>query len=431
MRVLFDISALGAVAANAHQRHIFGVARVVEKTLAALVEADSEVEQLFVHARYCIAGSERYYRSHWSGKSRAERYTMAFVPPAIPVPVRSRLLELEAFFSSAYVRAPWKTMGVGRAGWWATRRILDRVTPSLSSSLDIYHCPFGAVPKWTGFQRKLRRFTTIYDLIPTLQPQHFYKSTVRAADRALSALTYEDWTLSISESTRRDLLEHFPQLDPEKAAVTQLAADPHFMPQFDSAAIATARARYGIPEGEYFLSLCTVEPRKNVDVIIRAFVRFYKEQKLKKDVSLVLVGKVIERTPQLQAALESAGSLCDRIIFTGFVADEDLSFIYSGAQAFVYMSQYEGFGLPPLEAMQCGVPVIASDVSSIPEVVHDAGILLDPFDIDALSAAMGQLWNDQELRAALSKRGIQRAKLFSWERFSKQTLGAYRRAVAA
>jgi glycosyltransferase involved in cell wall biosynthesis len=131
------------------------------------------------------------------------------------------------------------------------------------------------------------------------------------------------------------------------------------------------------------------------------------------------------------AALEAPGVPRDRIVLAGFVPDDELAALYSGATAFVYPSLYEGFGLPPLEAMTCGVPVIASNTSSLPEVVGEAGILLDPHDADGLSQAMLALYRDGRLRAELAARSLARAECFGWERFTRRTLDAYRAALAA
>lgn len=428
MRVAFDISLFGAMA-NAHQRHVFGVSRVALETAQALLRSSSEVEELFFLARQCIASSQRYFEANFVPIGVVAGRAPYFIPPAQPEPVLSVMLWLDQYFSANYVHVPWKYFGVGRAAWWAIRKFLDRIDPAIESRIEIYHSVFGGFAPWTIRSSKLIRLQTVYDLIPLIQPQHFHGSTVAAARRALAELNHQDWALCISESTRHDLLEHFPRVDPAKALVVPLAADARFSPERDPEKIRAVRFRHKIPEGPYFLSLCTVEPRKNVDVIIRGFTRFCEQESLGREVSLVLVGKIIEHPPRFRAALEAAGALRERIVFTGFVEDDHLPALYSGASSFVYMSNYEGFGLPVLEAMQCGVPVIASKTSSIPEVVGEAGILLEPNDVEGLSEKLALLLRDKACGQALSLAGLNRARRFSWKTFGERTLAAYQAAL--
>ncbi len=127
--------------------------------------------------------------------------------------------------------------------------------------------------------------------------------------------------------------------------------------------------------------------------------------------------------------LESCNSLKDSIILTGYVADEDLAALYSGALAFVYPSFYEGFGLPPLEAMQCGVPVITSNTSSFPEIVKDAGIMVDPTDTDAICSSILEIYRDPSLRKTMSQKSLERASFFSWDNCTRGTIAAYKAAL--
>ena len=227
------------------------------------------------------------------------------------------------------------------------------------------------------------------------------------------------------------LLEVNTSLDPAKVSVTHLAAASCFHPEKNVARIAEVRARYRLPaEKSYFLTVCTLEPRKNLDSVIRGFARLRRERGNAADTVLVLVGNVGWQTEAIDRALEENSDCRHAVLQTGYVPDEDLAALYSGALAFVYPSRVEGFGLPPLEAMQCGTPVITSNVSSLPEVVGEDGLLVDPDNLDALCAAMAALHDDPKLRAELSARGLARAKRFSWERFTADTIAAYRRAMA-
>ena len=248
--------------------------------------------------------------------------------------------------------------------------------------------------------------------------------------RTMRSLRPSDHVHCISESTRNDLLNYLPHLDPSRVFVASLAAEPTvFHAVFDAQAKQTARDRYGIADGPYLLSVCTLEPRKNIDAVVRAFGRVAAERGMA-DLQLVLVGARGWNTARIDQAVQAAGGARGRVIVTGFVPDGDLAPLYGGATAFVYPSLYEGFGLPPLEAMACGVPVLTSNTSSLPEVVRDAGLMVDPADVDGLAQAMLTLVRDDGLRRELARRAVARAATFSWPRCVGRVVAEYSRAVA-
>jgi glycosyltransferase involved in cell wall biosynthesis len=216
-------------------------------------------------------------------------------------------------------------------------------------------------------------------------------------------------------------------MSPERVKVILLAAAAHFRPVHDAEKIGDARRRYAIPEGDYLLSIANLEPRKNLSHLIHSFLELCAAQP-DRDLSLVLVGSKGWMYEDI-LAVSSNSVFSSRVIFTGHIPDADLSTIYSGAVAFVYPSLYEGFGLPPLEAMQCGVPVITSNTTSLPEVVGDAAITVDPSDGDALCDAILRVLSDTQLRADLSRKGLARAQDFSWARCAGQTVELYRTAI--
>ena len=226
--------------------------------------------------------------------------------------------------------------------------------------------------------------------------------------------------LAISEATRDDLVRHYG-VAPERVTVTHLAADASFRPVTDPDLITAARAEHGIGP-DYFLYVGTLQPRKNLSRLIRAFARVAAGRP---GLQLVLAGKKGWLYDGILRQAESLG-LSGRVIFPGYVGAEDLPALYSGALAFAFPSLYEGFGMPALEAMACGAPVLASNVSSLPEVVGDAGLLVDPTDEAALAAALERLASEPALRAELRQRGLARARLFSWERCAGETLEAIR-----
>ncbi|WP_332368189.1 glycosyltransferase family 1 protein [Spirosoma telluris] len=178
------------------------------------------------------------------------------------------------------------------------------------------------------------------------------------------------------------------------------------------------------------MSLATFEPRKNIDHLIRCFAQAVRSRAIPTDVKLVLVGTQGWKFDKIMGELANSNDLYSRIVVTGFVPDLLLAPLYSGALGFLYPSLYEGFGLPPLEAMQCGLPVIVSDIPAIKEVVDDAAISVSPTDADALSQAIITLVNSTSIRAELITKALQRAKLFSWEKFIADHVALYSRMLS-
>ena len=176
------------------------------------------------------------------------------------------------------------------------------------------------------------------------------------------------------------------------------------------------RRKYHIPDAPYFLSLCTIERRKNLIFALEAFAAYMKRHP-DSPLNFVLAGGNLGRFQKdWGKALAGLGDLRSRIVLPGYIDDEDLAALYSGAEFFIYPSLYEGFGLPPLEAMQCGTPVITSNTSSLPEVVGYGGLMIAPDDLEGAVSAMETLLHDPERRAELVKKGLERASAFSWER---------------
>jgi glycosyltransferase involved in cell wall biosynthesis len=171
-----------------------------------------------------------------------------------------------------------------------------------------------------------------------------------------------------------------------------------------------------------------MERRKNVEQVIKCFSRLVHEEGIK-DLRLVLVGAQGLGYEGILNAIASFDIPRDSIVLTGYVADEDLAALYSGASGFIYLSLYEGFGLPPLEAMQCGTPVITSNTSSLPEVVGEAGIMVDPTDEDAICQSLLDVYRDAGLRAQMSRDSLDRARQFSWDRCVRETIAAYKTAL--
>jgi glycosyltransferase involved in cell wall biosynthesis len=224
--------------------------------------------------------------------------------------------------------------------------------------------------------------------------------------------------ITLSESTKSDLVR-FYRLPPNKVVVTPAAASREFTPR-PKAEVDKVRERYGV-SGEYVLAVGNVQPRKNLRRLVESFGELAGDFP---DLTLVIAGGSGWRSSEVGAAVSRLG-LESRVRFTGYVAGEDLPALYSGATLFCYVSLYEGFGLPPLEAMACGTATITSNRSSLPEVVGDAALQTDPYSVCEIASAMRRLLSDSPLRAEYECRGLERAALFSWERTARMTRDVY------
>ncbi len=232
--------------------------------------------------------------------------------------------------------------------------------------------------------------------------------------------------LTLSEHTRRDMIETYGT-SPERITAIPLAAPSYFGRVREERELQRVRHIYGI-EGDYILCVSSIQPRKNLSRLVRAYESLRNKRGPGKLPKLVLVGKCAWLYDETLRSIEE-GRMKDSIILTGYVPQSDLPALYSGSICFVYPSYFEGFGLPPLEAMKCGTPVIAGNRTSLPEVVGDAGILVDPFDVNAIAAAIERLVDDPDLRQQLSVKGVARSRLFDWNETARRTLNIYEQVV--
>lgn len=295
---------------------------------------------------------------------------------------------------------------------------------------QVYHSPFFPVPKeWHGTKKK-SVFLTCYDIIALLHPRYCDDGIIQVVRDIANSITPETWVLCISQATRNDLLNYLGnRVNPDRVVVTELAASSLFHPFVDKEICEITREKYHIPIDEpYVLSVCTLEPRKNIERVIKAFNLLVNQENIKR-LNLVLVGTKGWLFDKIFAEIESSHTLRKRIIVTGYVDEQDLAPLYADALLFAYPSFYEGFGLPPLEAMQCGTPVITSNTSSLPEVVGDAGIMIDPNDTESLCQAMLSIYKSSSLRQELSQKSVMRSKKFSWSRCAEETMKAYKESL--
>ncbi|MGE0884441.1 MAG: glycosyltransferase family 4 protein [Blastocatellales bacterium] len=264
---------------------------------------------------------------------------------------------------------------------------------------------------------------TIHDLAFEHMPETFtrrgslqLKLTVRRTARRAAKIA------TVSEYSRQDILRTY-KLPPEKITVTYNGIESHFTEQTESEAEAKdVRQRFGI-EGDFLLAVGSLQPRKNLVRLIRVYSQLRSENP---DFApqLVIVGRKLWLADEIFAEIRQQ-RWADDVILTGYVPDQDLPKLYRAATAFVYPSLFEGFGLPPLEAMACGTPVLTSNVSSLPEVTGEAALLIDPKNESELAAALLRITDDHNLRAQLRRRGIEQAKKFTWRTAAETTLQLY------
>jgi len=298
----------------------------------------------------------------------------------------------------------------------------------ITGPLDVFHSPDFTLPPT---RPRARTLLTVHDLSFVRDPDSAVPSLREYLNRAVRrSVTRAHRVLADSQATKDDLAALFGA-PPEKIDVLLSGVDARFRPVRDLAALAAVRARYDLGRGPIILSLGTLQPRKNYARLVQAFAQVVGRwwqigSSLMGDVNLAIAGGKGWLFDSIFAEVKRL-DLEGRVKFIGFVDEADLPALYSAATVFAYPSLYEGFGLPVLEAMACGAPVIASNVSSLPEVVGDAGLLVDPLDVDAIAAGLIGLLQDASARDAYLRAGLQRAAQFTWEKAARQLLSVYDR----
>ena len=301
------------------------------------------------------------------------------------------------------------------------------------SGVDLIYFPssYSFVPIW-GVKRVV---VTLHDTMALAHPDLIFpggKGRLAWKAKEHAAVAWSDRVVTVSQAARDDLIAWF-RLDPDRVRVVTEGPDPAFRPRHEPEGEAILR-RYGIDPGRRFwLYVGGLSPHKNLLRLIEAVSRLDDEERL------VIVGDFGDvfhtHVPELRAAVDRLG-LIDRVRFTGFVPDDDLAHVYSRAYALVQPSLMEGFGLPPVEAMACGTPVVSSTAGSLPEVVGDAGVFFDPTDVAAIVEALRSLGDDPGRRNGLAQMALERSRLFSWDLAARSLLDCFeeldpRRPVAA
>ncbi len=345
------------------------------------------------------AGIGRYARELIRALARCDR-SNAYVLLA-PWDARAELLQFD-WPSNFTVRRVPVTERLLAALWHRAR--FPWPVEAFTGPVDVFYSPDFLLPP----TRARKTIVTVHDLSYVRVPECFPAVLLNYLNATVPrAVRRADLVLADAASTKRDVHEIY-HVAPEKVAVLYSAADPRFSPEIPEALRARVRAKYGLGD-RYMLSVSTIQPRKNYVRLLEALAR------LDSGIRLMIAGGRGWMFDDVYAAVERL-NLRERVLLPEFVSDDDLPALYAMATLFVYPSLYEGFGLPVVEAMACGTPVVSSDASSLPEVGGQAVLYFDPRDVDGMAEAMRRALADETLRAELRARGLVQARQFSWDR---------------
>ena len=412
-KVILDTSVIGL--GYYHEQVRTGVFRVAEELFKGLNES-SEIE-------LCLGGVENL--------PEMMQYLARFYPETTFNFANKDLDTLGARFENATIGLfPLRSMPqkILREVFVRVRSIVKpkfALNPSVVSAYDIFHSPFLPFPKEIKGKSKPIKVITINDMIPILFPHYFGPWNQMITKQIVDCIDGNTVPICNSEATKNDLCT-VTGIDPKRVFVVPLAASKEtFFQELNQEKALSILRKYKIPtDQKYFLSLSTLEPRKNIESTIRAFAGMVQQQKLD-DVNLVLVGTKGWDFEPIFKEIDINSTIKNKIIITGYAADEDLAALYSSARGFVYPSHYEGFGLPTLEAMQCGTPVITSTNSSLPEVVGEAGILVESTDVTAIADGMYQIYQNDDFYNSLVNKSLVQSSKFSWDKFTDEHIKIY------
>lgn len=328
-------------------------------------------------------------------------------------------LAMASFPAASNFKAMCAPIPVKVTRFWANR--LNIPIEWLIGSFDVVHFP----EPYPFRSKHARTIVTIHDIGFALRPEMFTKEMRALLGKQMKCvLRRADFIIAVSRTTRSDLLEVYG-FDKERVCVIEHGVEETFRPITDSGSVEALRRRYKLPE-KFILCVGTLEPRKNHARLIQAFQLMC--EKYTDEYNLVVCGKKGWMYDEVFALAEDAG-LKETVIFTGYVPDEELPHLYNLASVVAYPSLYEGFGLPVVEAMACGKPVLTSNRGAMAEVAGDGAHLVNPEDVDDIAEGLYRLISDAELRERLKLAGQKRACTFTWEKTAKATLDVYERVA--
>ena len=363
-----------------------GIGRYTREMVWALAQVDRETAYHLFHAR------------------------MPASPPVPnPLPEGPNLRRHAAPFSDRWLYRLWHRLRLPLPVQWFT------------GPIDLYHSPDFVLPPLRG---NIPTLLTVHDLSFVHYPQTFTPALVNYLNQVVPpSVARATHILADSEATRVDLMNLW-QTPAAKITVLYSGVNEKFHPIMEKGTLAAVRARYGLDEGPYLLSVGTLQPRKNYQMLVRAF----KGVAAQWPHNLYIAGSKGWLYEEMLAEAAAQG-LADRVKFLGFVDDGDLPALYSGAALFLFPSFYEGFGLPLLEAMACGVPVVSANTSSLVEVAGEAAWLLPPGDERAWQETMHRLLLDAPRRATMVAAGFRQARRFTWRKTARQLVSVYRQLL--
>ncbi len=293
---------------------------------------------------------------------------------------------------------------------------------SFSEKNFIYHEPSYILRPYSGL-----KICTVHDLSHIHYPQYHPRERVKFLLKHLAiSIEHAQHIITGSHFVRREIIDFF-KLPANKITTVYHGVAKIFRPRAEND-LKPVLARYQLLGKKYLLYIGTLEPRKNIERLIQAFCRLPPQWRAQ--YPLILVGSKGWCSYKLEKLIHQLTQK-EQFYYLGYVPEEDLPYLYSGAHAFVYLSLYEGFGLPVLEALASGIPCMTSNVSSIPEVVGEAGLLVNPWDVDAITAALSRLLSDPVLRADLKRKGLLQAAKFSWQSCVNNTIDVYEGILAS
>jgi len=389
-KVVLDGALFSECELSGNNRH--GMLRVAEEITKLLVEK-GEMDISFANTVYL----PKYHKSlvRYIQKKFPELSNKILSQKPLPV---FNLLKYKAYFRKypGLMFMPVKNKGIGSA--------------------DIFHSFYYPFSKKVE-QSTIKKCLTFLDII-SLRMNGYPQEMQQLTHKIVKHIQH-NYAISISEFSKNDLLNYNPNINPERVFVSPLSASKElFYQNRNKEDWEFVREKYKLPE-RYFLCISSSDLRKNIPHLINSFSKFILQEK-PMDIFLVLAGNSTH-SRKLLNQLNIDKAVRDKIVFANkFIDEDDLAVVYSNAIAFFFMSYYEGFGLPVLEAMQCGTPVVAANCTSIPEVVGDAGLLLPPDDVDELCGIMHELNINEGFRDSLSAKGLAKTATFSWERTARE-----------
>lgn len=300
--------------------------------------------------------------------------------------------------------------------------------------INIYQSFFYKIPDIILENNKIKKFTILHDILPYTNPEYFEKDTKNYEkckenfkDKYLYFKDKDINVFVISQYTLNEVNKNFPELKDTNYIVNLISYNKNQYFVIDKNKIdKSILSKYNIPENTpYILSLSSLNKRKNLPFLIDTFIQFLEKNKNMKDLNLVLAGPKGWMFDDIFNSINNANKYKDRIIPTGFIDEKDINTIYNSAYTFVFPSFAEGFGLPVLEAMACGVPIISSNATSLPEVYGDSALSFNPTKKEELVECLEKIYNDKNFREDLIQKGLNRVKEFSWEKTTKNMINEY------